>query len=137
MEYARCRRPGPYERAILAIVGAVADRWWPEPSKAIAVGCPLWVVDRLSDETGIGLRALPGAECELAMGPLRIFGSQRLSNSAGGFVVQDLVSGWSYRIPLRCHRDVPPASWSNFTTALSDGLTIKAAADIVRSIDAT
>jgi hypothetical protein len=123
--------------AILSLVTAVADRWWPEPSLEIDVACPLWVVDRLSDETGIGLRPMPGAECELAIGPLSIFGSQRLSGTAGGFVVQDLVSGWGYDIPLRCHRDLPPASWANFTTALSDGLTVKAAADIVRSIDAT
>jgi hypothetical protein len=135
MDSPLCRQPGPFESTIRAVVETVADRWWPEPGREIAVGCPVWVVDRLAEETGVEMRPISGAECVLALGPLRIFGSNRLSGAAGGFVVQDLVSGWSYKIPLRCHRDLPPAAWANFTTAISDGLTVAAAADVVGSLD--
>lgn len=103
----------------------------------IAVGCPIWLVARLAEETGATLRSASGGECEVVPDQLRVFGANRLSGPAGTFIVQDLISGWSYGISLRCHRDLPPSTWTNFTTALSDGLDVMAAVDLVGFVDVT
>lgn len=68
---------------------------------------------------------------------MRVFGAQRLSAMAGAFVVQDLISGWSCNIPLRCHHDLLPSTWGNFTTALNEGLNVMAAVDLVSLVDVT
>jgi len=123
---------GPYERVLRGLVATTAERWWPEDHHVMAVGVPPWLAARVADETGAALK--PSSGGNVAQLPdLTVIGCPPLDGpGAGTVVVQDLISGWSYDLPARCHPDLAPHRWTHFALALAEGLNLNAALDLAQ-----
>jgi hypothetical protein len=124
---------GPYERALRRLVATTSEQWWPDDEQALAVGVPPWLAARVADETGAALRASSGGNVVAELPDLTIIGCPPLDGpGAGTLIVQDLISGWSYDLPGRCHPDLAPHRWTHFALALAEGMNLNAALDLAQ-----
>jgi len=122
---------GPYEQAVRTIVEDAGAYWWPDEYRVLAVGCPPWLADRLATETCHELTPRSGGNVATTVKDITVVGCADLDGpGAGTIVVHDLVSGWWYDVPTRCHPDVVPHRWPHLTLALHSGLNPGAAVDI-------
>jgi hypothetical protein len=122
---------GPYERAVRTILTDSDAYWWPDAHRVLAVGCPPWLVDRLATETGAEVTVRSGGNVATSVEDVVVLGCTDLDGpGAGAIVVHDLLSGWWYDVPTRCHPEVAPHRWPHLTLALHAGLNPCAAADL-------
>jgi hypothetical protein len=109
----------------------VDEGWWPDADRVLAVGCPPWLAVRLADETGAELKPSSAGDVVATIGDLTVIGCATLEGpGAGRLVVQDLISGWWYDLPTRCHPDLAPHRWSHLTSAITAGLNPHAAVEL-------
>jgi hypothetical protein len=124
---------GPYERVLRRLVATTADQWWPDDEHAMAVGVSPWLAARVADETDAELTASSGGNVVAELPDLTVIGCPPLDGpGAGTLVVQDLISGWSYDLPVCCHPDLAPHRWTHFALALAEGLNLNAALDLAQ-----
>jgi hypothetical protein len=122
---------GPYERAVLHLVGQADQSWWPEGKPTLAFGGPPWLAMRLAAETGRALLPCSGGNCMTTLANLTVVGCPTLDGPpAGRLVLHDLLTGRSHDLGTRCHRDLPPHRWVHLTLALAEGINPNAAVDL-------
>jgi hypothetical protein len=123
-------RTGPYERAVRRIIGEASTLWWPE-KPVLTLGCPPWLAARLAGEAGADLRVSSGSTVMTTLRGLTVMGCPNFDGPGSGrLTVHDLLNGWWYELPTRCHPDVVPSRWRDLTLALSDGLNPYAAVEL-------
>ena len=115
--------PASYERMLRGLLGEVLrDAGNEEWQRGFTMCAPRWVVERVSDETGVPIenhRAVP----TVTTATLVVTGVPALEKEGGlGFLAAvDVITGRCVELTA-CHAEVPPNRWPDLTLALAYGL---------------
>jgi hypothetical protein len=93
-----------------------------ESPRALTMCAPRWVLDRISDETGLSIES-NRAVLSVRTDALVVTAVPALEQEGGlGFLAAvDVISGRCVEISA-CHADVAPGRWPDLTLALAHGL---------------
>jgi hypothetical protein len=108
---------------------------WPHllaPQTALAG--PVWFCRRVAAETGAEPVRKAGKVEICSVDGAPVVGTGALEHGrTGWFVLQDVIGGGTYRLPVFCHEQLDPPDWYSFTLAIRSGLNTAAAFDICQA----
>jgi hypothetical protein len=117
------------------VAGALLDYGlsaWPHlRAQQAALGGPVWFCRRVAAELGTEPERRPGGLEICFLDGLPVVGVGMLEDEpAGSFLLQDVIGGGIYRLPVFCHEQLDPPGWYPLTLAMRAGLNPAAALDV-------
>jgi hypothetical protein len=121
-----------YAGTVAFVIDEVVASQWRLCRDAIAVGAPPWFVQRLANETCEEVLRLTDGMDVLYLAETPVVGVPVLDRQPlGRFIVVDLLEGDCYRLPFYCHSQIDPIRWRSLSLAMSEGLRVDIAVELV------
>jgi hypothetical protein len=125
------RGGGAYRDMAAALLDYGLSAWPHLRAPQIALAGPVWFCRRVAAEIGAEPVRRPGGLEVCSLDGWPVVGAGALEHErTGSFLLQDVIAGCAYQLPVFCHERLDPPDWYPLTLAIRAGLNPAAAYDV-------